>query len=294
MEIKKLFDDKKVVFSFEIFPPKVTSKVEVIYETLATFSYLKPDFVSVTFGAGGSASDNKTTELSSLVKNKYGIETVAHLTCVNSKVSDIDCILENLKHNGILNILALRGDIIDKQNLGEFKYASELISHIKQKGNFSVSAACYPEGHIESTSLEQDIINLKEKVDSGADHLISQLFFDNNVFYKFLDETSKKGINVPIQAGIMPVTNKKQIERIASISGAKIPPKFLKILDKYENDKEALRDAGIYYAVEQIIDLISSGVKGIHLYTMNSPYVARKVTESIEHILSSINNKNIR
>ncbi|MDS1002419.1 methylenetetrahydrofolate reductase [NAD(P)H] [Clostridium sporogenes] len=290
MHIKELFNEKKLVFSFEIFPPKVTSSIKTIYETLEELKDLTPDFISVTYGAGGSLKDNKTCELSSLVKNKYGIEALAHLTCINSTKEDIDLIIKELKENNIENILALRGDIPkDKNIIGEYNYAFELIEKIKASNNLGISGACYPEGHIECKSLDQDIRELKRKVDAGAEHLISQLFFDNNIFYEFLNKTQQKSINVPIQAGIMPVVNKKQIERIVKISGATLPKKFMKILDKYEYDKKAMEDAGIAYAVEQIVDLVSSGVKGIHLYTMNNPYIARKITESTKSIFNSIN-----
>ncbi|HIG0359927.1 MAG: methylenetetrahydrofolate reductase [NAD(P)H] [Clostridium sp.] len=290
MHIKELFNQKNLVFSFEIFPPKVTSSIETIYETLEELKDLTPDFISVTYGAGGSLKDNKTCELSSLVKNKYGIEALAHLTCINSTREDIDSIINELKENNIENILALRGDILkDKNIIGEYNYAFELIRKIKENNNFGIAGACYPEGHIECESLEKDIKELKRKVDAGAEHLISQLFFDNNTFYEFLNRTEQKNIKVPIQAGIMPVVNKKQIERIVKISGATLPKKFIKILDKYEYDKEAIRDAGIAYAVEQIVDLVSSGVKGIHLYTMNNPYIAMKITESTKSIFDSIN-----
>ncbi|CBZ03500.1 methylenetetrahydrofolate reductase [NAD(P)H] [Clostridium botulinum] len=290
MHIKELFNEKNLVFSFEIFPPKVTSSIKTIYETLEELKDLTPDFISVTYGAGGSLKNNKTCELSSLVKNKYGIEALAHLTCINSTKDDIDLIIKELKENNIENILALRGDIPkDKNIIGEYNYAFELIEKIKANNNWGVSGACYPEGHIECESLKQDIRELKRKVDAGAEHLISQLFFDNNIFYEFLSKTQQKNINVPIQAGIMPVVNKKQIERIVKISGATLPKKFIKILDKYEYDKKAMEDAGIAYAVEQIVDLVSSGVKGIHLYTMNNPYIARKITESTKSIFNSIN-----
>ncbi len=274
----------------KIFPPKVTSSIKTIYETLEELKDLTPDFISVTYGAGGSLKNNKTCELSSLVKNKYGIEALAHLTCINSTKDDIDLIIKELEENNIENILALRGDMPkDKNIIGEYNYAFELIEKIKENNNFGVSGACYPEGHIECESLKQDIRELKRKVDAGAEHLISQLFFDNNIFYEFLSKTQQKNINVPIQAGIMPVVNKKQIERIVKISGATLPKKFIKILDKYEYDKKAMEDAGIAYAVEQIVDLVSSGVKGIHLYTMNNPYIARKITESTKSIFNSIN-----
>lgn len=294
MRINELFNSKELVFSFEIFPPKSTSSVNTIYKTLEELKDLTPDFISVTYGAGGSLKNNRTIELSSLVKEKYGVEAVAHLTCINSTKSEIDYILDDLKANGIENILALRGDMLKGVTLkGDFKYAYELISHIKERGDFNIAAACYPEGHIRGRDIKEDMIHLKLKEESGATHFISQLFFDNNYFYNFLEEKEKLNIKSSVEAGIMPVTNKTQIERITSLCGAKVPEKFIKIMNKYEYDKEALRDAGIAYAVEQIVDLVSSGVQGIHLYTMNNPYVARKISESITSIIKSINKKSI-
>ena len=291
MNINNLFNKKKVVFSFEIFPPKQESKIDTIYNTLEELKGLSPDFISVTYGAGGSLAKNMTCEISSIVKNKYGIEPLAHLTCINSTKEEVDKTLDDLKKEGIENVLALRGDIlIDFKGSSDFKYSSDLITHIKNINDFNIVGACYPEGHLDSKSYEEDLINLRKKQEAGATHLISQLFFDNDYFYKFLDKKEKYGINIPVQAGIMPVVNAKQIKRIVSLCGAKVPNKFIKIMDRYEYNPEALRDAGIAYATEQIIDLISSGVDGIHLYTMNNPYVAKKISNSISSIISTINN----
>lgn len=294
MKIDEIFAKKDLVFSFEIFPPKTTSSVDTIYKTLEELKDLKPDFISVTYGAGGSLVNNRTTELSSLVKEKYGVEAVAHLTCINSTKEEIDYILNDLKAHGIENILALRGDIPEGGVLkGDFKYAYELISHIKKRGDFNIAAACYPEGHVKGKNLKEDLIHLKLKEESGATHFISQLFFDNNYFYNFLEEKDKLNIKSSIEAGIMPVTNKAQIERLTSLCGVNLPEKFIKIVNKYEYDRVALRDAGIAYAVEQIVDLVSSGVDGIHLYTMNNPYVARRIHDNINTIINSINNRKV-
>ena len=293
MNIRDLFEKKNLVFSFEIFPPKATSSVDTIYNTLEELKDLTPDFISVTYGAGGSLTKNRTCELSSLVKSKYGIESLAHLTCIRSTKEEIDFILKDLKNAGIENILALRGDTpIGGPSKGDFNYSSELVNHINGRGDFNIAGACYPEGHVDCKDLDRDILNLKLKEEAGASHFISQLFFDNNYFYDFLDKKEKYNIKSPIQAGIMPVINKKQIERITTLCGTNIPTKFLKIMDKYEHDKEALRDAGIAYAIEQMVDLISSGVDGIHLYTMNNPYVAKRINGSIYSILNSVNNGN--
>lgn len=290
MKIREIFDKKKLVFSFEIFPPKVTSPIETIYRTLESLSDLRPDFISVTYGAGGGSNQNRTIELSSLVKNKYDIESVAHLTCIRSTKHEIREILNGLQSAGVENILALRGDIpLDEEVKGDFKYASDLTGFIKENGNFDLAGTCYPEGHINGVSIEDDVKNLKYKIDAGVTHLISQLFYDNDDFYKFLDLAKKYNINVPIEAGIMPLTNKKQIERIATLSGSKIPKKYNRIMDKFDHDGDALTDAGIAYATEQIIDLIAMGVDGIHLYTMNNPYVARKTRNNIISIIHSVN-----
>lgn len=290
MKIKEIFNNKGVSFSFEVFPPKATSPVSTIYNTLEELKDLNPDFISVTYGAGGSLTGNRTLELSSLVKEKYNIEALAHLTCIGATKEEIKHILDDFKKHNIENILALRGDIPTGENVrGDFKYASDLIEFIKSNGDFNIAAACYPEGHVKGRDLKEDIKHLKLKEEAGASHFISQLFFDNNHFYNFLEQKDKYNIKAPVEAGIMPVINKKQVERIVSLCGVEIPQKFIKIMERYEHDKDALRDAGIAYAVEQIVDLISSGVDGIHLYTMNNPYVARKITNSISSILNSIN-----
>lgn len=287
MNISSLFKDR-TVFSFEVFPPKKTSPIETIYNTLDELKDLKPDFISVTYGAGGNTTDSSTCNIASIIKNKYNIDSFAHLTCVSSSKSEIDIILKQFKDNNINNILALRGDINpDKPPKEDFKYASELISYINEKGDFYIAGACYPEVHVEAKDMIEDIHNLKKKVDAGASHLISQLFFDNSAFYSFVEKARIAGINVPIEAGIMPVTNKKQIERMVSMCGASLPAKFSKIIQKFEHNPEALRDAGIAYAVDQIVDLVSNGVDGIHLYTMNNPYVAKKISESVASIIRS-------
>ncbi len=285
MKTSKLFKDKTVL-SFEVFPPKPTTDASTIYSTLDGLSDLKPDFISVTYGAGGSSNSAKTISIASDVKNKYNIESVAHLPCINLSEEEVDNILLQLKDNGIENILALRGDISpDVEPNGRFTHANQLIEYIKSKYDFNIIGACYPEGHVESSSLTQDIRYLKDKVDCGTDQLVTQLFLDNSYFYKFKELTTIAGIDVPIEAGIMPVTSKRQIERMVKLCGISLPKKFIKVIEKYESNPVALRDAGIVYAIDQIVDLISQGVDGIHLYTMNNPYVARKIYEAVHRIL---------
>lgn len=292
MYIKDIFLNKKPVISFEIFPPKNDSSINTIFSTIDELIPLKPDYISVTYGAGGSLNNNKTIEIASYIKNKCDTEALAHLTCITSTKEMINDILDQLEKENIVNILALRGDIpLDADtkiidNL-HFKYAIDLVNHIKEYNEFCVGGTCYPEGHIESKNIDEELIYLKNKVNAGTDFIISQLFFDNNYFYDFIDKAKKNMINVPIQAGIMPVLNKKQINRIVSLCGANIPDKFTKIIDKYENNPEALMDAGIEYATEQIIDLISSGVDGIHIYTMNNPKVAKHISKNIFHIFNN-------
>lgn len=287
MKIKKMFD-KGTVFSFEIFPPKKTSSIDTIYNTLDELKGLSPDFISVTFGAGGSSNNNASIDIAQKIKQDYGIEAAVHLPCINYTKDEIIDILGELVDHGITNILALRGDMNpDIPPKRDFKYASDLIEFIKKYGDFDIAGACYPEGHIETENIVSDVLNLKKKVDAGAEHLISQLFFDNDYFYSFLERTQIAGIDVPIEAGIMPVTNKSQIERMVSMCGASLPPKFSKMIQKYEHSPEALRDAGIAYAIDQIVDLVSNNVDGIHLYTMNNSYVAKRISEAVESIIRS-------
>ena len=277
----------QVTLSFEIFPPKRTDSIQTIYDTLDALHELSPDFISVTYGAGGSGNGQATCEIASTIKNQYKIESLAHLPCVGLTKEDVLTQLENFKENGIENILALRGDILDpKLPKGDFTYASDMIAFIKEHGDFDITAACYPEGHTESKNLIEDIQNLKKKVDSGASQLITQLFFHNDYFYRFQERCSLGGIHVPIEAGIMPVVNKKQIERMVSLCHVELPPKFITMMNRYENNPEAMRDAGIAYAIDQIVDLVVQGVNGIHLYTMNNPYIAAKIYEAVHRLIA--------
>ena len=287
MKIKELFNRKPVI-SLEIFPPKPSSPIDTVISTIDALSDLEPDFISVTYGAGGTSKAN-TLKIVDIVKNKYNIEALAHLTCISSTEKDIEDVLGALKESNLENILALRGDIPQDENfdLGEerdFGYAKDLVGFIKEKGDFSIGGACYPEYHIESTDKLADLRNLKTKVDAGVDFLITQLFFDNNFFYDFKEKLDILGIDIPISAGIMPVINTKQIDRITELCGAAIPLKFRRILDKYEHNPKALKEAGVAYATEQIIDLLSANVDGIHLYTMNRPEVARGIIKQIDNI----------
>ena len=286
MKIAELFKPGKTVFSFEIFPPKKDGSIDTIYSTLDGLSDLHPDFISVTYGAGGSEANDITSEIAGLIKKKYNTESIAHLTCVNSSKEDIDFQLAQFKKQGIENVLALRGDINPEiPPKKDFEHASDLISYMKERSDLGFSGACYPEGHVECESLDKDIENLKIKVEAGASHLISQLFFDNSSFYRFIEKARAAGINVPIEAGIMPCVNAKQIQRMVGMCGASLPTKFTKMIARYENNPEAMHSAGIAYAVDQIIDLCANGVDGIHLYTMNNPVIARKIAESVSSVI---------
>lgn len=290
MKIPAIFEEKKKenkpVLSFEIFPPKKEAALRNIDETLEMLCGLKPDFISVTFGAGGSAADNKTVEIAERIKNVYGIEPLVHITCLQYDREEISEILKRLEAAGIENVLALRGDVNPKFPMKyDFKYANELVEYVKSKGNFSISGGCYPETHLEAPDAVTDIRNLKRKVDAGVSHLVSQLFFDNEVFYSFYEKTRIAGIEVPIDAGVMPVTNRAQIERMVNMCGASLPPKFERILHKYEENKEALLDAGMAYTINQIVDLIAHDVDGIHIYTMNNPAVAKRICSGIKNLV---------
>ncbi|MBS7183515.1 MAG: methylenetetrahydrofolate reductase, partial [Eubacterium sp.] len=226
-------------------------------------------------------------DLCAMIKNELNTETIAHLSCLYNTKGDIDNILEQLKSKGIYNILALRGDVNPDYELKhDFKYASDLTEYIISKNmGFNVSGACYPEVHQEAKNIIEDIKNLKKKVEAGADHLVSQLFFDNNAFYDFIEKVRVADIDVPVEAGIMPVTNKKQIERMVSMCGASIPAKLSKLLQKFGDDHIAMRDAGISYAIDQIVDLVANGVDGVHIYTMNDPYVAKRISDSVASLV---------
>lgn len=282
----------KTIFSFEVFPPKKTMPIDTIFSTLDELKGLSPDFISVTFGAGGSENCNNSVEIAKHIKNVCNVESVIHMPALNMTKADAQFVLEQFQQAGINNILALRGDKVEgKEPANEFLHASDLISFIKEFDSkrtdgkkFKIFGACYPELHPQSKDVFEDIDYLKKKVDAGASHLLSQLFFDNTQFYSFLERCQIKGINVPVEAGIMPATNKKSIERMVSMTNAVLPKKFTDMMDRYADHPEAIRDAGIAYAIDQIVDLVTHGVSGIHLYTMNNPLVARKIYEATKSL----------
>ena len=282
-------EHKGVVFSCEVFPPKRDDDIYQIYKTLDEIKPLKPDFISVTYGAGGSNS-KKTATIAAYIQNICEVEALAHMTAVGMDEASLRALLFELKKKGVENILALRGDKPRTMSQEEFdqryfKYATDLIPEIKKNGDFFIAGACYPEVHPESKNQEEDIQHLKQKVDLGLNCLITQMFFDNNIFYNFLYRIREKGILVPVLPGIMPITNKKQLRRSMELSGTAVPQRFLAIIDRFGDDPEAMKQAGIAYATDQIIDLIANGINHIHVYSMNKPDVAAAIMNNLSAIL---------
>ena len=287
-----LMNTNKTIFSFEIFPPKKNMPIETIFSTLDELKDLRPDFISVTFGAGGSENCDNALAIAKRIKDECKVESVIHMPAINMTKVDAKYCLEQFQTAGIENILALRGDRVEgKESCSDFPHASDLIEFISafdklrtDGKKFHIFGACYPELHPQSDSVYSDIDNLKKKIDAGATHLLSQLFFDNEKFFRFQERCQIKGINVPIEAGIMPATNKKSIERMVSMTNAQLPKKFTDMMERYGDHPDAIRDAGIAYAIDQIVDLVTHGVQGIHLYTMNNPHVARKIYEATKSL----------
>ncbi len=286
MFIKSLYQQKKPVLSFEIFPPKPEYSLETVFQTIEEIKDLKPDFISVTYGAGGS-NRSRTIEIASRIKKTYGIETLAHLTCVGHSPTELDHIITEMETEGIENILALRGDPPQNQSEssfrpGNYRYAVELVKHLCRYTRFSVGAAAYAEGHIDSRCWQDDWNHLRVKVEAGVDFLLTQLYFDNRVFYNFKENLLRMGVTVPVSPGIMPVLNPNQIRRMIYLSGASIPAKLLQLLDKYGNQPKEFEKAGIDYAINQVNDLIENGVEGIHLYTMNRAEQTRMIIKNLK------------
>jgi len=281
MQIKELYARGRPVVSFEVFPPKQDTDLADIYAVLDRMSELTPDFISVTYGAGGGKNSGLTAEVASFIQQNHGICSIAHLTCIGANQERILDLLEQVKLKGINNILALRGDLPDASTTGSestspgsYRYAEELIRDIRKQGDFCIGAACYPEGHIDCDDLSFDTLCLRRKQEAGADFLITQLFFDNDFFYRFIERVRGGGVTLPISAGVMPILSRRQIERMIFLCGASLPSGIIKLLYKYENNPGDLCRAGIEYAAKQITDLIAHGVDGVHIYTMNKPEIA--------------------
>ena len=286
MKISELLKSKEITISCELFPPKKGSELQKAHDLVREIAQLCPTFISVTYGATGGISEH-TVNLANEAQNVNGITALAHLTCASSDRNKIQEVLGELKQNKIENILALRGDIpvnADFPLPNQYRHASELIAEIRAFGDFCIGGACYPEGHPEAESVEADIDNLKRKVEAGCEFLTTQMFFDNNILYSFLYKALKKGIHVPVIAGIMPVTNVSQMKRIGALSGSVLPQRFRMMVERFADNSAALKQAGIAYATEQIIDLIANGVSHIHIYTMNKPDVAGAIMHNLSEI----------
>lgn len=287
MKIIDRLNEDKIHISFEVFPPKTDAGFEKVLAATDKIAELNPSYISVTYGAGGGTSKN-TAKIAQHIKDDLRMLSLAHLTCASSTKEEVCNVVENLKALGIENILALRGDIPAGMTFpteDRFHYAYELVEEIKKHGDFCIGAACYPEGHVENEHKADDIKFLKQKVDSGVDFLTTQMFFDNDIHYNFLYRVREAGINVPILPGIMPITTKAQLKRSQELSGTVFPRRFLALVDRFGDYPEAMKQAGIAYATDQIIDLLSNGVKNIHIYSMNKPDVAAKIMENISEII---------
>ena len=286
MKISELLKSKEITISCELFPPKKGSELQKAHDLVREIAQLCPTFISVTYGATGGISEH-TVNLANEAQNVNGITALAHLTCASSDRNKIQEVLGGLNQNKIENILALRGDIPENADFplpNQYRHASELIAEIRAFGDFCIGGACYPEGHPEAESVEADIDNLKRKVEAGCEFLTTQMFFDNNILYSFLYKALKKGIHVPVIAGIMPVTNVSQMKRIGALSGSVLPQRFRMMVERFADNSAALKQAGIAYATEQIIDLIANGVGHIHIYTMNKPDVAGAIMHNLSEI----------
>ncbi len=286
MKITDLLKTKEVTISCELFPPKKGSELKKAHEVVRATAALKPAYISVTYGASGGISEH-TVDMANEVQNVNGVTALAHLTCASSGKEKIHQVLKELKEKKIENILALRGDIPEEVDFplpNQYHHASELMEEIREFGDFCIGGACYPEGHPEAESIDADLDNLKRKVEAGCEFLTTQMFFDNNILYNFLYRALKKNIQVPVIAGIMPVTNVNQIKRITALSGTILPQRFRAIVERFAHEQAALKQAGIAYATDQIIDLIANGVNHVHIYTMNKPDVAGAILKNLSEI----------
>ena len=286
MRIDELFRKKEVTLSFEVFPPKTDAGYEAVSKAASEIAALKPDFMSVTYGAGGGTSKN-TANIAAQLQNESGVPVLAHLTCVSSTKELVKSVISEYKAKGIENIMALRGDIPKEGRIAfDYNHATELIYDIKSiDDSFCIGGACYPEGHVECERQSEDILHLKEKVEAGCDFLTTQMFFDNSTLYQFLYRIREKGIEVPVVPGIMPITNAKQVGRSVTLSGSTVPQKMKIMVDRFADDPDKMKEAGIIYACDQIIDLISNGVSHIHVYSMNKPEIAAGIMKNLSTII---------
>ena len=289
LKISKLFGQEKLTMSIEVFPPKTDTLFESVKEATEEIAKLKPAFMSVTYGAGGGTS-KYTLEIAKNLQKTYGVPALAHLTCVSSSKETVVRQIAAIKKAGIENVMALRGDIPaehvhEDRSHWDYRYATDLVRDLKAMGDFCIGGACYPEIHPDSDNQKNDILHLKEKVDAGCEFLTTQMFFDNHLLYNFLYKIREAGITVPVFPGIMPITNANQIERALKLSGSYVPQRFKSLVDKFGGDPAAMKQAGIAYATDQIIDLYANGIRNVHLYSMNKPEVAQKIMENLSDIL---------
>lgn len=285
MKVSEILENNKVTISCEIFPPKQGAQLENYKGIVEKMARLKPAYISCTYGAAGGTSEY-TVEIADTIES-CGIPAIAHLTCASSAKEKVHSVIRELQERGIENILALRGDIPENADFplpNQYHHAIELIREIKEAGDFCIGGACYPEGHPEAASMDEDLDFLKEKVDAGCDYLTTQMFFDNDIYYRFIYKALAKGIKVPVTAGIMPVTQASQVKRAVLLTGNLVPAKLLSMADRFGDDPEAMRQAGIAYATEQIIDLIANGVNHIHIYSMNKPEVFGTILDNMSKI----------
>ncbi len=282
MYIRDIYQSKKLPVSYEIFPPKGELRVEELRGMLEALAGTEPDFISVTCSAGGSGNGRNTAALTGVIEREYGIPAVAHITCVNSTRADVDAALEDIKGQGISNVFALRGDKLPGCETRDFRYGAQLVRYIRERTDLCVGGGCYPEGHVECDDFDRDIRHLREKQDAGAEFFLSQLFFDNTAFYRFIEKARAAGVTAPVDAGIMPIMGKSQITRMVFLCGASLPSAVIRMLNRYENDPASLLKAGMEYAAGQILELAASGAaSGIHIYTMNKPEVAKFEMEAL-------------
>ena len=290
MKLTEIICEGRPSLSFEVFPPKTDSAFESVETAVRQIARLRPAFMSVTYGAGGGTS-RYTLDIAKSIKNDFDVPTLAHLTCVSSTKETVREQIENIKNSGIQNVMALRGDIPtdrmgEDRSAWDYRYAAHLVRDLKESGaDFCIGGACYPEIHVESACQKEDIKYLKEKVDAGCDFLTTQMFFDNNLLYNFLYKIREAGITVPVIAGIMPITNASQVERAVKLSGSHMPHRFKALVDRFGNDPAAMKQAGIAYATDQIIDLFANNVTNVHVYSMNKPDIAEKIQSNLSDIL---------
>ncbi len=287
MKLRDIINTDKITLSFEVFPPKSDTDYHAVEEAACNVAALNPSYMSVTYGAGGSTRGN-TVKIAAKLQQSNGVTSLAHLTCVGASKASIHTALDDMKEAGIENVLALRGDIpkdYDGEIFTDYKHASDLVADIKDYGDFCVGGACYPEGHPDAATKKEDILNLKTKVDAGCEFLTTQMFFDNNIYYNFLYRIREAGITVPVIPGIMPITRATQVKNAVKLSGCNVPERFRNIVDRFGGNPDAMKQAGIIYATDQIIDLIANGVKNIHVYSMNKPDIAEGIQKNLSEIL---------